>query len=231
MARRVVLIRHNDGPFDDRVQSFFQARGIEPENRFPFRGEALERPDESVAASVIYGGRFNAYETDKHPFLIEENRWAEDCMARGIPLLGICQGAHQIAHVLGAHVGSKPGMPYDFGYYPIYATEAGKAHMPDQLYVAQSHYHEFEVPRGAERLAFSEVFPVQAMRVNEITFGFQFHAEVTRAGFRGWQEAPWAYYGKPGAQTRERQDELGAAHDQAQHDWFMGFLERLFGAV
>lgn len=47
--------------------------------------------------------------------------------------------------------------------------------------------------------------------------------------FRRWQEAKWAAYGKPGAQTRDAQDRLMMAHDHAQHAWFMGFLDRLFG--
>ena len=200
MAKRVVLIRHNDGPSDDRVLSFFQARGIEPEQRYPFKGDSLGQVDDSVAASVIYGGPFNVFETDKYPFLLEENRWAEDCMARGVPLLGICQGAQQIAHILGARVGPKPGEPHEFGYYPIYATEAGKAYLPEQLYVAQAHFHEFELPRGAELLAYSETFPTQAMRAGETTFGFQFHPEVTLAGFRRWQDRP----GPPSANQAPR---------------------------
>jgi hypothetical protein len=51
MEVRVVLIRHNDGPF-------------------------------------------NVFETERHPFLEGEHRWAEGCMNRSIPLLGICQGPH-----------------------------------------------------------------------------------------------------------------------------------------
>jgi len=50
MEARVVLIRHNDGPF-------------------------------------------NVFETERHPFLKDQHRWAEGCMKRSIPL-GICQGAH-----------------------------------------------------------------------------------------------------------------------------------------
>jgi len=71
-------------------------------------------------------------------------------MARNILLLGICQGAQSICHVLGAAVGPKPGTPHEFGYYPIYPTEAGTEILPSQLYVAQSHYHGFEIPAGAE---------------------------------------------------------------------------------
>ena len=230
-ANRVVLIRHNDGPEDDRVVQYFRDRGIEPEQRYPFKGEALGAVDGSIAASVLYGGPFNVFETDKHPFLRDEHRWAEGCMARGLPLLGICQGAQSIAHVLGARVGPKPGEPHEFGYYRIRATEAGRHYFSEELTVAQAHFHEFELPRGAELLATGDCFRQQAMRYGDATFAFQFHAEVTRAGFRRWQDEPWAAFGKPGVQTRAEQDALGAAHDRRQHDWFMGFLDRVFAGL
>lgn len=57
----------------------------------------------------------------------------------------------------------------------------------------------------------------------------QFHPEVTIEGFRRWQNAPWAKYGRPGAQTREEQDALMYGHDARQAEWFYGFLGRLFG--
>ena len=231
MTGSVVLIRHGDEPADDRVVQFFRERGIEPDIRRPFKGEALGLPDSGVAASVVYGGPFNVFETDKHPFLIDEHRWIEGCIERDIPLLGFCQGAQSIAYTLGAGAGPRPGEPHEFGYYRVHPTEAGREILPKPHYLAQSHFHEFEVPRGGELLAYSEAFPQQAFRYGAATYGFQFHAEVTRAGFRRWQDQPNAAFGKPGAQTRAQQDALGDAHDDAQHDWFMGFLERLFGAV
>ncbi len=231
MTRSVVLIRHGDGPADDRVVRFFRERGIEPDMRRPFKGEALGAPDGSVAASVVYGGPFNVFDTGKHPFLIDEHRWIEGCIEQDIPLLGICQGAQSIAYTLGAKAGPRPGEPHEFGYYQVHPTEAGKDILPGPRYFAQSHWHEFEVPGGGELLAYSEVFPQQAFRYGATTYGFQFHAEVTPAGFRRWQDEPHAAFGKPGGQTREQQDALGAAHDAAQHDWFMGFLEKLFGGV
>jgi GMP synthase (glutamine-hydrolysing) len=91
-----------------------------PEIRYPFKGDALGAVDGSVAASVIYGGPFNVFETDRHPFLNDEHRWIEQCMARGMPLLGICQGAQSTAHVLGARCGPIAGEPHEFGYYQIH---------------------------------------------------------------------------------------------------------------
>jgi len=231
MPQRVILIRHGDDPADDRVVSYFRGRNIEPEIRRPFLGETLRNADGSVAASVVYGGPFNVFDTDLHGFLNDEHRWIEQCIGRDIPLLGICQGAQSIAHVLGALVGPKKGEPHEFGYYPVTPTDAGKSLFPGRLHVCQSHFHEFAIPDGAQRLASSTAFPNQAMRYGQTTFAFQFHAEVTRTGFRRWQDRDWAAFGKPGAQSREQQDRLGAAHDQVQHGWFMNFLDRLFGSI
>lgn len=216
---------------DDRVVTYFRGHNVEPEIVRPFRGEHLGDVDGDVAGSVVYGGPFNVFETDEHPFLLDEHRWIAQCMERNVPLLGICQGAQSIAYTLGARCGPREGQPHEFGYYPIRPTDAGRSLIPDGLVVAQSHFHEFDLPDGAELLASSDTFPHQAMRVGENAYGLQFHPEVTRTGFRRWQEAEWAAYGKPGAQTREEQDALGAAHDAAQHAWFMGFLEGLFGDV
>jgi len=148
-----------------------------------------------------------------------------------VPLLGICQGAQQIARVLGAEVGPKAGEPTEFGYYEIEATAAGRDVFPTSLVVAQSHFHEFQIPPGSEHLAKSKAFSNQAFRHGKNVYGFQFHAEVTPEGFRRWQDAPWARYGKPGAQSRADQDQLMATHDTAQQNWFMGFLDRLFGGA
>lgn len=228
MDRRVVLIRHGDDPADDRVVTYFRSKNIEPQIVRPFKGESLGDVDGGVAASVVYGGPFNVFETDAHPFLLDEHRWIEQCIANDVPLLGICQGAQSIAYTLGARCGPRPGEPHEFGYYSIRPTPSGKAFFPDELIVAQAHFHEFELPDGAELLAESDAFPRQAMRYGDNVFALQFHPEVTRAGFRRWQVADWAWYGKPGVQSRETQDALAEAHDDSQHRWFMKFLDTLF---
>lgn len=229
--KRVVFIRHNEEPEDDRVSSFFCGRGFEPEVRRPFRGEVLGEVDDGVMASVVFGGPFNVFEEDRFPFLHAENRWIEQCLKRQVPLLGICQGAQSMARVLGAKVGPKDSGVHEFGYYELEATPEGRGLFPEKLMVCQAHFHGFEIPAGASRLATSVSFENQAFSYGPRALGLQFHAEVTPHGFRRWQEAAWAPYGKPSAQSREEQNKLMAEHDAAQAAWFQSLLERFFGEV
>lgn len=229
MQRRLVLVRHDAGPRDDRVSTFGTQNGFALDYRHPFAGEALGEPDEGVAGTIVFGGKYEAYETGKYPFLKEEARWMEACMKRGVPVLGICQGAQQIAHMLGAHVGPPASGAHEFGYYELTPTEAGRDVFAAPLHVTQAHFHTFGIPAGAEHLGSTALYPNQAFRYGDRTYAFQFHPEVTIEGFRRWQAALGMFYGKPGAQGRQEQDRLMLAHDAAQAAWFYGFLGRLFG--
>jgi GMP synthase (glutamine-hydrolysing) len=229
MSRKIVLVRHGDDPPDDRVVTYAVQNGFEPVFRRPFKGDKLGTPGPDVAGSVVYGGPFNVFEEDKHPFLHDEADWIRACMAQNIPLLGICQGAQQIAHVLGAKVGPYDDPVHEFGYYPISPTPEGCDFLPETIPMTEAHFHTFAIPEGAVHLATSPLYPNQAFRVGQCTYGFQFHPEVTIEGFRRWQSNSWAAFGKPGAQTRAEQDALMQAHDARQAAWFYGFLAKLFG--
>ncbi|WP_234872337.1 glutamine amidotransferase-related protein [Allitabrizicola rongguiensis] len=229
MKRDLVLVRHGDDPPDDRVVTFAVENGFNPLIRKPFKGDVLGEPWPELAGTVIYGGPFNVFDEHLHPFLQDEARWIRACMDRGLPILGICQGAQQIARLLGAKVGPVPEGLHEFGYYPISATDQGRDFLPDTLHMVQAHFHTFDIPEGAVHLAASPLYPNQAFRVGDRVYGLQFHPEVTIEGFRRWQGRPWAAYGQPGAQTREEQDRLMMQHDAAQADWFYAFLRRLFG--
>jgi GMP synthase (glutamine-hydrolysing) len=229
MKKRVILVRHGDDPPDDRVYTFLATNGFEPVLKKPFAGETLDAPDETVAGAVVFGGKYAVYETGEYPFLKDEYRFIDQCMKRDVPLLGICQGAQQIAHHLGAKVGPVEGDWSEFGYYRIDPAEGAADFLPEPMHVSQSHWHAFGIPEGAQRLAGSELFANQAFRHGYKTYALQFHPEVTIEGFRRWQDAIWAPYGKPGTQTRGEQDALMHVHDGPQAAWFYGFLGRLFG--
>jgi GMP synthase (glutamine-hydrolysing) len=226
---KLVLVRHSEDPPDDRVVSFAVASGFEWVIRRPFKGDSLGDPGPEVAGTVIYGGPHDVFLENRYPFLREEARWIRACMDKGLPVLGICQGAQQIARLLGAKVRPVPEGTHEFGYYLIKPTVEGGDLLPEVMYVAQAHSHTFAIPEGAVHLAGSDLFPHQAFRYGANTYGFQFHPEVTIEGFRRWQGSLSGKYGKPGAQSKEEQDRLMTLHDAAQAKWFYAFLTKLFG--
>ena len=232
MSNRILIIRHGNDPPDDRVNTYLHLRGFEPVTIRPCNGDPVPQLDDTWVGSVVHGGPFSVFDEEQHPFLREEHRWISQCIEHDLPLLGICQGAQSIAYVLGAEVGPPPSGLHEFGYYELTPTAAGIAEgfMTTPLHATQAHFHTFALPAGATLLASSELYPNQAYRHGMNTYGVQFHPEVTIEGFRRWQAAPWAAYGKPGAQTRLDQDALMREHDAAQAEWFYSFLESLFGS-
>ncbi len=227
--KRCIMIEHSRSPGDDRAALHLASRGAELLWRRPFEGDRLEpldllRPD----GLVIYGGGQGLETIEQNPWLQQELDYAGACIEAGVPTLGVCLGGQIIANRLGAEVGPQTPEHHEFGYYEIVPTEAGRDFLPGALYVTQAHYHTFQVPEGAELLASSRAYRNQAFRYCASTYALQFHPEASVLCFRRWQEAEWAAYGKPGAQTREEQDRLGAEHDAKQAAWFHAFLDRLF---
>lgn len=231
MAKRVLSVRHGDEPLDDRATAWLRNAGYVVETRRPFKGETLGVPEDDLAATIIYGGLYNVYETGRHPFLREEYRWLDACLNAGVPVLGICQGCQMIAHHLGAWAGPRAEEIFEFGYYEITPAPGAGGFLDAPLTVTQAHFHTFELPGGAVRLAGNANYQNQAFRWGDITFGLQFHPEVTPTGFRRWQEEKREAYGRPGVQSRDMQDALMARHDAAQAAWFEGFLGSFIGGA
>ncbi|MGI9357051.1 MAG: type 1 glutamine amidotransferase [Rhizobiaceae bacterium] len=231
MAKEIVLIRHGRDPADDRVSVWLQQHGVAARTVCPFDGETIGDMTDDVAGTVVYGGKYNVYETDRGAFLLEEYCWIDACLNAGLPVLGLCQGAQQIAHHLGAWAGPPKRERHEFGYYEIEPVSGSGDILPGPLTVTQAHFHTFDIPEGSAHLARSEAFENQAFRMGDKVFGFQFHPEQTVEGFRRWQNADWAAWGKPGVQTRDEQNRLMAEHDETQARWFYSFLDRLFGHI
>ncbi len=62
---------------------------------------------------------------------------------RRYPFDGDVLGAQTIAHMLGADVRPPEVKYHEFGYYPLFTTEAGGEFIPDGLVVTQAHFHGF----------------------------------------------------------------------------------------
>jgi GMP synthase (glutamine-hydrolysing) len=110
-----------------------------------------------------------------------------------MPVLGVCLGAQLLARVLGARVYRNPAT--EIGWAPVSLTDAGQA---DRVFSAIAspttffHWHSeaFDLPTGAEWLAWSELCRHQAYRFGRHAYGLQFHPEITPEMIEDWTTQP-----------------------------------------
>ena len=140
---------------------------------------------------IVLGGPMSA--NDRIPGLRDEMHVIEQAFQRGIPVLGVCLGSQLIARVLGARV--YPNQRTEIGWAPIHFTDAGRA---DPLFQGLTspttffHWHgeTFDIPAGAEWLAWSDLCHHQAFRFGRNVWGLQFHPEITAAMIADWTTQP-----------------------------------------
>jgi GMP synthase (glutamine-hydrolysing) len=227
----IIVVEHRDMPVPDRGQRHLAEKGFNVRLAAPFRGDVLPVLDDNTAGVLIMGGPQYVTDLDDFPYLRDEMDFAGRVMDRNLPLLGICLGGQIIAAHMNAKVDDHPEAHAAFGYYPLRPTEAGRQIFPKDLCVPAGNTQGFDLPMGATLLAEGAVFPNQAFRVGERTYGLQFHPELTRPILDLWQEVLAENYGRPGAQSRELQDAGYTEHNDTLHEWYIGFLDRFFGTA
>ena len=137
---------------------------------------------------IILGGPISAYQDDVYPFLREELGILEQRLEAGRPTMGICLGAQLLARAAGARV--FPGSAKEIGFAPISLTNAGRASclagFAKEPITLHWHGDEFDLPEGAERLAFTEACRNQAFSIGANVIGFQFHPEASAKNIEKW---------------------------------------------
>ncbi len=229
--RKIVLVSHSQPSRDDRASDQLTKLGYTLDWKVPCDGEVLDRLTPDVAGTVVYGGMFNVPDTPRLPFMQDEMRWLRACIDAGLPTLGICQGAQMIAHVLGAYAGPPEHELSEKGYYEVRPTAEGRDFLPEPMRMTQAHWHTFDIPEGAVRLAGSDAFPNQAFRWKRHVYALQFHPEASEAEFARWQ-AELGFresLGMNGAQTLAEHAALGPETHAKMDPWFRGFITELFG--
>jgi GMP synthase (glutamine-hydrolysing) len=196
-----------------------------------------ERPDlDDVEAVVLFGSSYNVEHADEQPFIKELRELAREAVDAGMPFLGVCFGAQVLAWALDAEVGKAPVR--EVGFEPIRPTPAAAAdplvsHYEDGDMVFQWHMDTFELPEGAELLATGDGVRNQAYRVNERTWGVQYHLEIDAAEIASWLEAfgreadlelTW---GKSNDWVLEESRRYLDAHERKGRETFRRFVERV----
>ena len=144
---------------------------------------------------------------------------------------GICLGAQKLVRHLGGTVAPHADGHVEIGYYPLYATEAGREALnwPDMAY--QWHREGFDLPVGAELLAYGDVFENQAFRYGDNAYGVQFHGELTLAMMHRWTVKGAERFSLPGAQNKVEQMAQRPLYDPAIKQWLGDFLDLWIGTA
>ncbi|HEX8986010.1 MAG TPA: gamma-glutamyl-gamma-aminobutyrate hydrolase family protein [Bryobacteraceae bacterium] len=182
-----LIFRHV--PYEDagRIAPVLAARGIRIEYADLFRDPQPPKYWRSAAGLIFMGGPMSA--NDGTEFIRRELALIEEARAAATPMLGVCLGAQLLARAAGARVYRNPVK--EIGWAPVSWTEAA---LRDPLFadLAPSetvfHWHgeTFDLPEGAEHLAWSSECRNQAFRLGNSIYGLQFHLEVTPPMIADW---------------------------------------------
>ena len=183
----VLILRHEPFEHLGHFAAVLEENGVE--YIYHDLGEPL--PLESHSGLIIMGGPMSV--NDNLPGLKDELGLIERALHDDVHMLGICLGSQLIARVLGARVFRNAEL--EIGWEPVWLTDEGKKdtvtggiESPETFF----HWHgeTFDLPKGAELLAYSKECRHQAYRYGRRVYGIQFHPEITAEMITDWCEQP-----------------------------------------
>ncbi len=155
------------------------------------RDEPLPSAD-ALAGLVVMGGPQGVH--DDAAWLAPERDLLRQAVDRGLPVLGVCLGAQQLAAALGAEITTGPE---EVGPGEVQLTADGRRDPvlgPEYTGLSGTtvpcmHWHRdtFSLPDGAVHLAATRHVPHQAFRVGARAYGFQFHVEIDADLAASWR--------------------------------------------
>jgi GMP synthase (glutamine-hydrolysing) len=223
---RILVVLHQEGSSPGRIGHLLHAEGFDLDILRPPLGDELPATLAGHAGAVVFGGPMSA--NDRDEFVRRETDWLAVPLAEDKPFLGICLGAQMLVNHLGGKVDGHHEGAVEIGWYPLRATDEGRAlmHWPEMVY--QFHREGFSLPKDATLLATSDTYPNQAFRYGRNAWGIQFHAELTRAMMQRWVVRGAHRFVLPGAQPGR--DHLGGRliWDVHLKRWLIEFLELIF---
>ena len=148
-----------------------------------------------VGGLVVLGGPMGVHDESAYPWLAAERDLIGEAVADGLPVLGVCLGAQQLAAALGSEITT--GRTGEFGVGEVELTAQGRRDPvlgPEYNGLSGTsvpcvHWHRdtFSLPEGAVHLAATRRFPNQAFRVGDRVYGLQFHVEADSALAETWR--------------------------------------------
>lgn len=181
-VKRAHVLQHVvfEGP--GHIADWLSAQGAEVTTTAWYSGDRALPDLDDIDLLLCLGGPMSVHDNEQYPWLADERAYLQEAIARGVPTLGICLGAQQMALCMGADVTKNPVR--EIGWYPLVATDAA-ADVPavwDDLCVLHWHSETFSLPAGAQQLASSAACATQAVLMGPRALALQCHLEITAVG-------------------------------------------------
>lgn len=143
------------------------------------------------AGLIVMGGPQSANDPD--PAIAGEMSLIASAVEKKVPVLGICLGAQLIAKTLGARVFKNDRK--EIGWAPVKFTDAAQGDPVLGSFASPTtffHWHgeTFDLPQGAEWLAYSDACRHQAFRFQQNVYALQFHPEIEPEMIVDWSAQP-----------------------------------------
>lgn len=204
---RAIVLQHVPFEGPARLAPLLLEHGYEIEVRRLDLGTEVPLRLASSDLLVVMGGPMSVGDLDSpaYPFLRREIELLRRVIEDDGPVLGVCLGAQLIAAAAGAAVyplvGADGQKLYEVGWAPVRFLRSSSSGsilkgVPDEAPVLHWHGDTFDLPRGARRLASSEICENQAFQLGSRSFGLQFHVEVDVAQVATFLEEDAAFVRK-----------------------------------
>lgn len=221
---RVLVIQPDPYCPMDRFGSRLNDDGIASRTIRPFDGDVIPETVEEDAL-VVLGGDMSSLDDHLYSWLADIRRLFAGAATRGKPSLGICLGGQLMTQAFGGTVargdrGLEAGV-VRVSWRPEAADDLLIGGMPDPFLVGSMHGDMIDkLPPSAIWLGMTELYPHQAFRVGGLSWGVQFHPELSRAGYRKWlslvnaDDTVAVERADRGMTDFEQYDDLVAAHTE-----------------
>lgn len=180
---RILVIQHSPLDHPGVMCRYMAENGIDWDPIDVFSGQPIP-PLDGYDALIIMGGPQQTDQETEHPWLVEEKDFIRRAVSQeSKPILGICLGSQLIADAMGGRVG-----PMELPEIGVLDVETAVEAAGDALLAGlavpakalQWHlYGVMDLPPDAQHLMHSEAWKNQAFRVGRLSYGLQFHMELS----------------------------------------------------
>ncbi|MET0792988.1 MAG: gamma-glutamyl-gamma-aminobutyrate hydrolase family protein [Polyangiaceae bacterium] len=193
--KKAVVLKHVEFEGPSRIATLLAERECAIDTRSLYRGDPVPTRLSQDQLLIVMGGPMGVADLEgaQFPFLKRELELLRNCIAIGSPVLAVCLGAQLLAHAAGARVyPMKQGeqRQYEVGWGATdFHHESGDralAGVPPRATLLHWHGDTFDLPRGAQLLASTDVCKHQAYRLGQRSFGLQFHCETSAEDVEAW---------------------------------------------